>query len=341
MSEIEIEFIYDGEPVIIQCGKDVKMKDIFKSFKIKANAEGKQLIYLYGGRNIENEDLTFNDIANQVDKNRNKMNILVIEGEGQLSHHDNIIKSKKIICPECKEDIKFSIDDYVINLFECKNKHDIDNIFLDKFESTQNINISKIICEKCGNYNKGNVHDNIFYRCNNCKINLCPICYSNHDKNHNIINYDDKNYIYEKHDSMCMAYCNDCKQNICMYCEKNHDNHNIINYGKLIPNKNDILKKLEEKKINLDNDINEIIIKLNKVKENYENYYNIIKNLYNNFNKEKINYEILYNMNNINNNDIMKDIDNIINDNNIENKFNKIMNIYNKMNIFMLYLIII
>ena len=195
------------------------------------------------------------------------------------------------------------------------------------------INISKIICQNCENYNKGSVHNNIFYRCNNCKKDLCPICYSNHDKNHNIINYDDKNYICEKHNMIYMAYCNDCKQNICMYCEQNHDNHNIINYGKLIPNKNDdILKKLEEKKINLDNDINEIIIKLNKVKGNYENYYNIIKNIYNNFNKEKINFEILYNINNINNNDIMKDIDNIINDNNIENKFNKIMNIYNKMN---------
>ena len=50
--------------------------------------------------------------------------------------------------------------------------------------------------------------------------------------------------------------------------------------------------------------------------------------MYNYFYKEKINYEILYNMININNNDIKKDIDNIINDNNIEIIFNKIMNIY-------------
>ena len=52
--------------------------------------------------------------------------------------------------------------------------------------------------------------------------------------------------------------------------------------------------------------------------------------MYNYFYKEKINYEILYNMININinNNDIKKDIYNIINDNNIEIKFNKIMNIY-------------
>ena len=63
------------------------------------------------------------EIANQSDKTRNKMNVLAIEGDGpgegegeeerQISPHDCIIKSGKIICPECKEDIKFSIDDYV------------------------------------------------------------------------------------------------------------------------------------------------------------------------------------------------------------------------------------
>ena len=110
----------------------------------------------------------------------------------QYSHLKLIVLLNQIICPECQEDIKFSIEDYVINLFECKNKHDINNIFLDEFDSTQNINISKIICQGCGQYNKGNVHNNIFYRCNSCKKNLCPICFSNHDKNHNVLNYDDK-----------------------------------------------------------------------------------------------------------------------------------------------------
>ena len=88
------------------------------------------------------------------------MNILVIEAEIPMpsKSEDIITKSKNIICPECKEDIKFSIEDYVINLFECKNKHDKDNIFLDEFYSTQNINILKIIWEICGKYNKGNVY---------------------------------------------------------------------------------------------------------------------------------------------------------------------------------------
>ena len=58
------------------------------------------------------------------------------------------------------------------------------------------------------------MHDNIFYKCNTCKINLCPICYSVHDKNHYIVNYDDKNYICEEHNEKYTIYCEDYKNNI-------------------------------------------------------------------------------------------------------------------------------
>ena len=339
MSHVQIEFTYDGKPVIVQCEKDKKFKDILKSLKLKPKSEGKTLIYLYNEIRINN-DLSFNEIANSEDKTRNKMNILVIESDEKISPSQNncIIKSNKIICPECQNDIKFDIDDYVIELYECKNKHEKDNIFLDEFDSTQNINISKIICENCRKYNKGNINNNIFYRCISCKMNLCPTCFSNHNKNHNIINYDDKNYICEEHNKTYVSFCEDCKENTCLYCEQKHKEHKIISYGKLIPDKNklnDLLKQLEEKKDNLNKDIYEIIRKLNKVKENYENYFNINKNIINNFDKEKINYEILYNINNINNlnnKSIINDINNIINDNNIETKLNKLMKIYNKMN---------
>ena len=310
--EHQIELSYNGLNTIMQCKANEKLKDIFKNFIFKVKAENKILIYMYNGNIIQNIELTFNEVANPEDKKRNKMNILVVEDEiPEPPQQDYIIKSNNIICPECKENIKFNIEDYVINLFECKNKHDKDNIFLDKFDSTQNINISEIICQNCRKYNKGNVHNNIFYKCNICKKDLCPICYSNHDKNHNAINYDDKYYICEQHSKAFMGYCDDCKENMCIYCEQNHNGHNIITYGKLIPDnnkRNNMLKKLDEMKNKLNEDINNIILKLNKVKDNFEIYYNINKNIINNFNKEKINYEILYNINNIKNNDIIKDI---------------------------------
>ena len=143
MSQVQIEFIFDGAPIVVQCERDKKLKDIFKSLKLKAKAEGKRLIYLYNGKTIDNDELTFNEIANPEDKTRNKMNVLVIESDEPIQppQADCIIKSNKIICPECQEDIKIDIDEYVIELFECKNKHDIDHIFLDQFDKTQNINI--------------------------------------------------------------------------------------------------------------------------------------------------------------------------------------------------------
>ena len=47
--------------------------------------------------------------------------------------------------------------------------------------------------------NKDNIHNNEFYICNTCNLNICPLCKIKHDKNHTIIYYDDKNYIRKKH----------------------------------------------------------------------------------------------------------------------------------------------
>ena len=66
---------------------------------------------------------------------------------------------------------------------------------MDQYEEGQKIDLSKIVCDICKINNKGNTHNNIFYICNTCNKNMCPICKSSHDNNHSIINYDDKNYI--------------------------------------------------------------------------------------------------------------------------------------------------
>ena len=45
-----------------------------------------------------------------------------------------MIKSNEIICPTCKENIFINLNDYKINLFNCKNKHNIRNILLKSYE---------------------------------------------------------------------------------------------------------------------------------------------------------------------------------------------------------------
>ena len=159
--------------------------------------------------------------------------------------------------------------------------------------------------------------------------------YFRYDKNHDLINYDDKNYICEKHNITYIAYCEKCKENICKYCEENHKKHKIISYEKLILDdikKNNMLKQFENTKNKIINDIFRILARLNDLKDNLINYYDIVTNIINNFNKEKINYEILYNINHIDDKDITKDINNIIKENNIKNKLSKLYNLYHKIN---------
>ena len=106
-----------------------------------------------------------------------------------------------------------------------------------EFENSQYINESNIKCDICNKNNKLNTYNKIFYRCNNCKMNICPLCKLNHDKSHNLIDYEVKNYICEKHNEMYISYSNNCKINICMLCLNEHDKHDIIYYNKIITNK--------------------------------------------------------------------------------------------------------
>ena len=50
-------------------------------------------------------------------------------------NEDNL--QSEIICPECKENCIINIKDYKINLFGCKNGHNINNILFQNYESTQ------------------------------------------------------------------------------------------------------------------------------------------------------------------------------------------------------------
>ena len=85
-----------------------------------------------------------------------------------------------------------------------------------------------------------------FFRCNICEKNLCPLCKDKHDKNHIIIDYEDKNYICRKHNYSYTLYCKSCKKNICIYCEVSHKNHEIISFGKIMVTKKILKKKSED-----------------------------------------------------------------------------------------------
>ena len=332
----KVIFAYKGKEIIIQCNIQDEFKEICNRFALKAEIDISKIYFIYNGNKI-NYKLTLREIINEEDLKRNTINILVDEISKNNIINENLIKSKEIICPECNENILIKIFEYKFNLYNCKNGHNKCNILLNEFENIQAIDISKIKCNNCNENNKGNTYNNEFFRCCNCKINICPLCKLIHDKKHKIINYDNKNYICEYHNMSFIKYCKQCKKNICIKCGGEHENHNLVDFMNIFPKEEEIKIQNNEFKIYIDKlnkDINEIIIKLNKVKENIDIYYNIYNNIINNYNSDNINYEILQNINEFQNynNNIIKDIINIINDNNINNKFNNIIHIYNDMN---------
>ena len=302
----QIEFCYNGEKTSVQCRTNEKMKDIILTYKNKLELDlNKELLYIYDRKEEINEELTFEEIANSEDKKRNKMNILVLEKEMEKKDKD-IIKSKNIICPECKENIKMEIKDYKINLFDCKNGHKFENLLLNQFEETQNIDRLKIICDICKKNN-----NNIFYKCLTCKNNICSFCESNHNKSHNLINYDDQYFICEKHNDNYVSYCEQCKINLCTLCNE-HQNHKKINYIDVLPKKEELIQKKDELKniINSFQKYVKIIMNiLNETIEKINIYYKINENIISNFDKKKRNYETIYYLNQFkNNNNIIEDL---------------------------------
>ena len=136
------------------------------------------------------------------------MNILITEN--QFQPKSCWIRSKSIICPKCGECAKLDIKNYKV-VFTCtKGCKNVENISLNEYEKTQKIDISKIICDECKINNKANSYNNIFYICNQCKKNMCIQCQNKHKQNykeHNSINYDDKNYICGIHNENYVSYC--------------------------------------------------------------------------------------------------------------------------------------
>ena len=312
----EVIFNFEGIDTSIYCNINDKMGDIIGKFliKIERDEEDNNFIYLYNGNNI-NIELTFNEQANELDKNSKKMNILVKNITIARSIKKNEIISKDIICPKCKENIFIYIDKFKINLYGCKNKHNMNNILLNKYKETQIINLCEIVCDICKKKNKGNTHNNEFYICNTCNKNMCPLCKSVHDKEHKIIDYDNKNYICKEHNDRFIKYCLTCNQNICIMEVKEHNEHELFELGTIISDKNDLTKILEQLKDLLNKFKMKIKEKelLDKIAILIDEYIKINNEIVDNYDMNKRNYHKLINIYNLKNynKQLIKDLNSI------------------------------
>ena len=134
----DAEFNYEGTVINIQCTENEIFEDILNKFSTKVGKKKEDLYFIYGGDMLK-QNLTFKEHANENDKKRLKMSILVNNREDdEEDENESLNKSKYIICPECKECCKIKINDYKFELYDCKNKHKKENISIDDFEETPN-----------------------------------------------------------------------------------------------------------------------------------------------------------------------------------------------------------
>ena len=106
----KVIFSFNGIQTIIQCLKEDKMKNICNKYASKINININSLIFIYGANKI-NYELSFQEQANSIDKERNEMNILVYKEE-----NENEIK-----CPKCGEIIKIDKFENIIKLNNNQN----------------------------------------------------------------------------------------------------------------------------------------------------------------------------------------------------------------------------
>ena len=101
---VEVEFIFNSIKTIIQCNINEKMNDIFNKYIIKIGKNINDIYFVYDGCIIKDnlKDINFNEFANNIDKDRKKMNVYVYEINTN-KEKNNIIKLKDIIYCKCGE----------------------------------------------------------------------------------------------------------------------------------------------------------------------------------------------------------------------------------------------
>ena len=192
MTEVNLDFIYQGSTIRIQGKRDEFMKDIIKKYIIKIAKDINDIYFMCNGNKV-NEELKLEEINNK----DNEIKILVNDIKDKNSKNKEEIsnQNKNVICPECGNLCLIDINDYKITLNQCINKHTKENILLDEYDTLQKDNELNVVCSEC-NKNKNEIFKNPLYKYCTCKINICPLCKSKHNKEHILIDYELKKIIY-------------------------------------------------------------------------------------------------------------------------------------------------
>ena len=239
---------------------------------------------------------------------------------------------------KCKDDI---VVEYFIN------KSGEINIFVYLFRKNyKNITKNLITCPKCGNF--------CIIKFDGFRINLKD-CekkhlltdlsleeYNLYSSKSNKIPLNNNPFLCFLHQGKYCSFCKTCKQNLCTDCEEEHIklNHTIKQFHNIlrsdmkeyIKEKNTKMVSLREGINSLKKDINDIIGKLENIKKNLDIYYKINENILNGYVSQKYNYYILKNIYKNDFEHAIKEIQEIIEENNSLKKCEKLFNLFEDIN---------
>ena len=131
---VDIIFSYNQVQTLIQANLNDSFNTIIQKYINKSQLDINKIYFISNGQILSKNEKLIN-IMNNTEKLNNKKIILVLSINSTINNNTNIIKSKDIICPICKEICIYEIKDHKIKLYRCKNVHIIDNIKLDDFNN--------------------------------------------------------------------------------------------------------------------------------------------------------------------------------------------------------------
>ena len=243
---IKVFFVYKGVETEMQCNQNDVMENIFKKFANKVETNISTLYFLYNGKIIE-KNMKLISLMNDDSKRNQTIKIIAIDGAEE--QNKTIKRSEDVICPKCYRQGRLLFDHLNLILY-CPIGHTTGNLTIEQFENIQKINESSIKCDICKQKNKSETYNNEFFICLKCKKNICPLCRNSHkDHKDYVHDYRERLYFCDNHNEKYHMYCNTCEKNVCIECENNHKNHELISYGSIVFNNQDLLNQKNKIKL--------------------------------------------------------------------------------------------
>ena len=270
-----VEFIIESILIAVQCEENDTIATAYNKglTKIKADSDINEVFFLYNGTRVD-PSLSLIKIRNKDDVGRGIIRILVYKIEKEPKNHCNYL------CPTCLCDTILSFNNYKITM-KCIKGHCFNNLLPNEFRKTQEIELSEIKCEFCNNKS--------VFRCKKCNYNLCEGCKEQH-KN------DLKKKQRKKH--FIAKFAKDNYEFLYSEPSKEEKPFQIISKIKdLLYAKKEIIIDAQKE---MNNQINEIICKLNETRNYLNSYIQVIFEILEKSNEPKLNYSMINNIKSIN-----------------------------------------